>query len=81
MTGTSWNRKQLGLIVAIVTFVCAAAFLSIALAHPKPTSNGGLGKDWQCSKTAGMLTVCTKVAHARPTSDIARNDPLRLGRA
>jgi hypothetical protein len=81
MFGTVWNRKQLGFVALILTLACAAAFLSIALVHPKPTSNGTLGVGWQCSKTAGLLTVCTRVAHARPTSDTPRNDALRFRRA
>jgi hypothetical protein len=78
MFGTVWNRKQLGFVALILTLACAAAFLSIALVHPKPTANDTLGVGWQCSKTAGMLTVCTRVAHARPTSDNPRNDQPRL---
>jgi hypothetical protein len=81
MFGTVWNRKQFGFVALILTLACVAAFLSIALVHPKPTANGTLGVGWQCNKTAGMLTVCTRVAHARPTSDSPRNDQPRLRQA
>jgi hypothetical protein len=76
-----WTSRQLRLPVAIVTLIGVAAFVSIGLAHPKPTSDGGLGAGWECSKTAGMLTVCTRVARARPASVSARNDLLRLPQA
>jgi hypothetical protein len=51
------------------------------LVHSKPTFNAALGAEWQCSKTAGMVTVCTKVHHARPLCDGSRKDPVLLGRA
>jgi hypothetical protein len=76
-----WNSKRLGLTVAIATLVCAVALLSISLMNPKPMPDTGLGAGWQCSKRAGVLTVCTKVAHVRPASDRPRTDPLRLARA
>jgi hypothetical protein len=76
-----WNSKRLGLTVVIATLVCAVALLSISLMNPKPTPDTGLGVGWQCSKRAGMLTVCTKVAHVKPASDSPRHDPVRLGRA
>jgi hypothetical protein len=76
-----WNSKRLGLTVAIATLVCAVVLLSLSLMNPKPTPDPGLGAGWQCSKRAGVLTVCTKVAHVRPASDSPRIDTLRLGRA
>jgi hypothetical protein len=76
-----WNGKRFRLTVAVATLVCAAALLSISLMQPKPTPDPGLGAGWQCSKTAGMLTVCTKVAHVRPASDTPRRVPERSQRA
>jgi hypothetical protein len=70
-----WSNKQLRRIVAIATLVCAVAVLSISLMHPKPTADTGLGVGWQCSKTAGMLTVCTKIAQVRPASGNPGNAP------
>jgi hypothetical protein len=78
MTGTLWSRKRRGLLVAIAAVV---AYLSIGLVHPKPTFNAALGAEWQCSKTVGVLTVCTKVLHAQPLSDHSRKDPVLLDRA
>jgi hypothetical protein len=76
-----WNSKRLGLTVVIATLVCAVALLSISLMNPKPAADTGLGVGWQCSKRAGLLTVCTKVAHIKPASVGPRMDPVRLGRA
>jgi hypothetical protein len=68
MISAFWNSKRLRRMVAIATLVCAVAVLSISLMRPKPTPDTGLGDGWQCSKTAGMLTVCTKIAQVRPAS-------------
>jgi hypothetical protein len=54
-----WSREQIAL-VAIVTLVCVAALFSVGLIGPKPVANSGLSTEWQCSKTGGILTVCTK---------------------
>jgi hypothetical protein len=75
MIGTLWTRKQQALMVAAVTLACAAGFLSTGLAQPRPASSAGLGVEWQCSKTAGVLTVCTKVLDTRPVSNSSREDP------
>lgn len=81
MTRTFWSRKRRGLLVAIAALTGVVAYLSTGLVHPKPTFNAALGAEWQCSKTAGMVTVCTKVHHARPLCDGSRKDPVLLGRA
>jgi hypothetical protein len=47
MTSTSWTRKELALIVAIVAFACAAAFLSVKLTRPKSSPDASLGVEWQ----------------------------------
>jgi hypothetical protein len=60
MNMTPWGRKQIALVVAIVTFACAATYVSIALARPQPVASAVLSDQWQCTKTAGILTVCTK---------------------
>jgi hypothetical protein len=81
MIRTYGKSRRLGLTVAIATLVCAAGLFSISLMNPKPTPDPGLGAGWQCSKTAGMLTVCTKVAQTHPTSVTPRNVPERSQRA
>ena len=47
MTSASWTRKELALIVAIVAFACAAAFLSIKLTRAKQSPDASLGIQWQ----------------------------------
>lgn len=61
---TRWTRKELVLILAIVTFVCAVIFLSISLARPKPVASATLGADWQCRK-ALFATTCTRTLHSK----------------
>jgi len=63
----SRSRGQIALI-AIVTFICAG-FLSIQLISPIDSS---LNDEWQCSKTAGILTVCTKNKLVTPTATLPR---------
>ena len=38
----------------------AAAFASVELTRPKPFTSVMLNGQWQCTRTAGILTVCTK---------------------
>jgi hypothetical protein len=57
------RRQRAGAAVALG---CALALLSIPLMRPKPLSIAGLGVEWQCSKTAGILTVCTKNLYTGP---------------
>jgi hypothetical protein len=63
MIGTLRIRGQRAGTIAIVALGCALALLSIQLMRSKPLSTAGLGVEWQCSKTAGILTVCTKSLH------------------
>ena len=37
-----------------------AALASVNLARPKPVDSAVLDNPWQCTKTAGFITVCTK---------------------
>ena len=60
MTPTLWTRKQIAILVAISTLACAVVFLAIGLASSKPFASDVLNTQWQCTKTAGFLTVCTK---------------------
>lgn len=70
MIGTLRIRGQRAGTIAIVALGCALALLSIQLLRPKPLSTASLGVEWQCSKTAGILTVCTNSLHTgRKTLD------------
>jgi hypothetical protein len=67
-----WVRKNRRLIVAIVVLAGGTAVLSAGLMRPTPFP--GLGADWQCSRTAGVLTVCTP-APGRPGLDSSQKNP------
>jgi hypothetical protein len=60
MTPTLWTRKQIAVLVAISTLACAVLFLAIGWTGPKPFASDVLNTQWQCTRTAGILTVCTK---------------------
>jgi hypothetical protein len=60
MTKKSWTRKAITLIVATLTLVCAFALLSAGATRPEPFASPVLNAQWQCTKTAGILTICTK---------------------
>ncbi len=77
MPRTSWRGADIAFMVVILTFACVAAYLSVKLTRPRPFANAGLGLEWQCSKTLGILTVCSRIAHgetrprAVPNGDVA----------
>lgn len=79
MIGILRARRQRGGTIATVALGCALALLSIQLMRPKPLSIAGLGVEWQCSKTAGILTICTKSRQAGPAFDSSRKDRMRFG--
>ena len=57
---TSWTRKAALLAIAMLALVGAAAFASVELTRPRPFDSVMLNGQWQCTRTAGILTVCTK---------------------
>jgi hypothetical protein len=71
----SRSRGQIALI-AIVTFICAT-FLSVQLISPIDSS---LNDEWQCSKTAGIVTVCTKNNLVTPTATLPHQPPRTANR-
>jgi hypothetical protein len=56
MIGPMWTRKARALVIA--NSLAGAAVLLIAMAAPQPVSVAALGSEWQCSKTAFVLTTC-----------------------
>jgi hypothetical protein len=45
----------------------AIAGLVVVLGRPKPTENALLGAEWQCSRTAFVVTTCAqRVQHTSP---------------
>jgi|tagenome__1003787_1003787.scaffolds.fasta_scaffold20441987_1 hypothetical protein len=55
-----WTRKQIALLAVILTLGPAAAYVSISLARSRPVTSVVLSDQWKCTKTAGIVTVCTK---------------------
>jgi hypothetical protein len=74
MNGSSRNRKALWIIGAALA--CAGVALSIGIAYPTPVPNGTLGAEWECHRSAAIMTTCRKVSHAQPT--IHRSHPSHL---
>jgi hypothetical protein len=66
MTGPSRNRKAFILVATVLS--CAAIAISIGFAFPTPVANPALGADWQCHRSAGIVTTCQRVSHAAPTT-------------
>jgi hypothetical protein len=64
MSGQQWNRKILTLLVAALT--CTAVAVSISLAYPTQVASPTLGAEWQCHRTVGILTTCSRVSHIVP---------------
>ena len=54
----SWTRKAL--VVAALMFASGAAYVALGVARPEPVASAALSGPWQCTRTAGILTVCTK---------------------
>jgi hypothetical protein len=58
MAGTRWTGKWRALVISTFTLACVA-FLGVAA--PNPVSIAELGSNWQCNKTAFVMTTCTLV--------------------
>ncbi len=44
---SAWTRKELALIIAVLAFACAAAFLSVKLTRPRQSPDASPGIQWQ----------------------------------
>jgi hypothetical protein len=55
-----WTRRQIALMAVIVALGSGAAYLSVGLVRARPVQSAVLSDHWQCTRTAGILTVCTK---------------------
>jgi hypothetical protein len=66
MTGSSRNRKAYLVIASVLASTAVA--VSIGLAYPTPVANPALGADWQCHRTAGIMTSCHRISHVEPMS-------------
>jgi hypothetical protein len=59
MNWNSQTRKAILLAIALLA-IAGTAFVSAGLTQPKPFDSVVLSDQWQCTRTAGILTVCTK---------------------
>jgi hypothetical protein len=64
MTGQQWNRKIVTLVAAALA--CAAVAVSMSFAYPTQVASPTLGAEWQCHRTVGILTTCSRVSHVVP---------------
>ena len=55
-----WTRKQIALVATILVLASSAAYLSVGLVRARPVESAVLSDHWQCTRTAGIVTVCTK---------------------
>jgi hypothetical protein len=67
MNGQWWNRKILTLVAAALA--CAAVAVSISLAYPTQIASPTLGAEWQCHRSAGILTTCSRVSNVVPMNN------------
>jgi hypothetical protein len=72
MIATLWTYKEIVLAVAILLLAGTGTFLSFKLIRPKPFESAIL-TEWQCTRTLGILTVCTREAPSLQAR-ITRND-------
>jgi len=59
MIGTLWTYKEIVLAVLILVLAGTGTCLTFKLIRPKPFASPVL-TEWQCTRTAMILTVCTK---------------------
>jgi hypothetical protein len=56
----SRTRKAILVAIAVLALAGATAFASVELTRPRPFDSVMLNGQWQCTRTVGILTVCTK---------------------
>jgi hypothetical protein len=78
MHRTSWRGADIVFMVVILAFACVAAYLSVRLTRPRPIANAGFGLEWQCSRTLGILTVCSRTAHDAASPQAVPKDDLAV---
>lgn len=70
MSGSSRNRNAL--LVVGTALACAAVVFTIGVVSPKPVSNPMLGAEWECHRSAAILTTCRHLTHAEPLTHRTR---------
>ena len=68
--------SRLSLKALAILAVAALAGVSVALTRPKPIDSAVLGSEWQCHKTAFVITTCALRTRrqAVPALETARAD-------
>jgi len=66
MAGAQWANKRRALVISAFT-LAFAAFFRVGAPQLVPTAEL-LGSNWQCTKTAFVLTTCT-----HPFTETAQN--------
>ena len=74
MNRTLRTRKRLVLATTVAALLGATAYLSVALAYPKPVASV-LGADWQCQRVV-FLTTCTRAPQIEPIADRTGKPPI-----
>lgn len=73
---------RLSLKALAVTFaLVAVAGTALLLARPQPIESAVLGADWECTRTAFVLTTCApRAQQAVPAVETSRKDAIRATR-
>ena len=73
MTALRRNRKAFLVIASLLASTAVA--VSVGLAYPTPVASPALGADWQCHRTAGIVTTCHRISHVEPMN---RHRPIQV---
>jgi len=67
--------------LAIGFALASVAGAALLLARPQPIESAVLGADWECTRTAFVLTSCApRLQEAIPAVETARKDAIRQTR-
>ncbi len=67
--------------LAITVAAAAMAVAVLLLARPQPVDNTVLGADWECTRTAFVLTSCApRLQQGNPAVETSRKDAIRSTR-
>jgi hypothetical protein len=67
--------------LAITCALAAVAGAAVLLARPQPIESAVLGADWECTRTAFVLTSCApRAREAIPAVETSRKDAIRQTR-
>jgi len=65
MEGAQSTGKRRARVIAAFALACVAF---LWMAAPKSVSSSNLGSNWQCSKTAFVLTTCAPILARMPSA-------------